>query len=68
MFIGGTLFGYWIRQQKPMHPSIDELMRKKYKHSIIVDVIEKPIDPPVLYDLSNSLDFRAVENKNLLGI
>ncbi len=67
-FIGGFLFGYWVRQQKPMHPNIDEQMRKKYKYSAITDVIEEPINPPVLYDLNNSLDFRAVENKNLLGI
>jgi hypothetical protein len=68
MFIGGAFFGYWIRQQKPMHPSIEEQMNKKYKYSEIIDVIEKPINPPVLYDLNNSLDLRAVENKNLLGI
>jgi hypothetical protein len=62
------VFGYWLKKQQPMHPSIEEHMRKKYKHSEIIDVIEKPINPPVLYDLNNSLDFRTVENKNLLGI
>lgn len=67
-FISGSFFGYWIRQQKPIHPSIEEQMRKKYRHSEIIDVIEKPINPPVLYDMSDPLDAQIHELKTVLGI
>lgn len=67
-YIAGGVCGYWFHTEKPQHPVIEDQMRKKFAHSSITEFLDKPLDPPVLYDMSDPLDAQVHEVKMVLGI